>query len=126
RRRAAVPGGARARLDRRARAGGRDRAALSRDHPRRGGGQEGVLVGDRARRLRGPEPPGVRPLALLLLASAASAAPPPSVDPLLAELEAASKQVSTLSGQFTQKNRLKLFRKELTSKGRLYFQAPRR
>jgi outer membrane lipoprotein carrier protein len=68
----------------------------------------------------------VKTLALVLLASAASAAPPPSVDTLLAELSASAQKATTLSGEFTQKNRLKLFKQELSSKGRLFFQAPRR
>lgn len=68
----------------------------------------------------------MKALALLLLASAASAAPPPSVDQLLADLSKSAQLTHTLSGEFTQKNRLKLFKQELSSKGRLYFQAPRR
>jgi len=68
----------------------------------------------------------VRSLALVLLASAAQAAPPPSVDQLLSELSSSAQRTTSLAGEFTQKNRLKLFKQELSSKGRLYFQAPRR
>jgi outer membrane lipoprotein carrier protein len=62
---------------------------------------------------------------VITLALAVFFAPPPSVEKLLAELDASSKQVHTLSGEFTQRNRLKLFKQELTSKGKLYFAAPR-
>jgi outer membrane lipoprotein-sorting protein len=47
-------------------------------------------------------------------------------DDLVARLEAASKDLTTLSGEFTQRNKLKLFKQELKSKGRFYFQRPRR
>ncbi len=70
--------------------------------------------------------------ALVAAARAASAgAPattppaPPTVDELLARLEASSKGVETLAGEFTQRNRIKLFKQELTSKGRLLFRRPR-
>jgi outer membrane lipoprotein carrier protein len=45
---------------------------------------------------------------------------------LLAELERGARDVRTLAGEFTQRNRSKLFKKELRSSGRLYFQRPRR
>jgi chaperone LolA len=45
---------------------------------------------------------------------------------LTARLEAANKDVSSLSGEFTQRNKLKLFKQELKSKGRFYFQRPRK
>ena len=54
-----------------------------------------------------------------------AAAAPASVDELIARLEAASKGVTSLAGEFTQRNKLKLFKQELRSKGRLYFQRPR-
>ncbi|MGZ3428309.1 MAG: LolA family protein [Polyangia bacterium] len=41
------------------------------------------------------------------------------------KVDAAKAGVETLSGEFTQKNRVKLFKQELTSKGRLYFKKPR-
>jgi outer membrane lipoprotein-sorting protein len=63
--------------------------------------------------------------ALLLLATHAHAAPPPPVDQLLANLDAASKSMTSLSGEFTQRNRLKLFKQELRSKGRMSFRVPR-
>ncbi|HEY7956704.1 MAG TPA: outer membrane lipoprotein carrier protein LolA [Polyangia bacterium] len=71
----------------------------------------------------------IRALALataLVFALPAWAAPAPKLDVLLAKLQASSKQVRTLSGEFTQRNRIKLFKQELRSRGRLYFQAPRR
>lgn len=48
------------------------------------------------------------------------------VTSLLARLEKASAEVTTLSGDFTQKSRIKLFKQELSSTGRMYFQRPRR
>lgn len=62
-------------------------------------------------------------LVLLLLPVAAHAAP---VDQLTARLEASSKSVDTLAGEFVQRNKLKLFKQELQSKGRFYFQRPRK
>jgi len=50
----------------------------------------------------------------------------PRVSALLARLEKASSEVTTLSGDFTQKSRIKLFKQELSSTGRMYFQRPRR
>jgi outer membrane lipoprotein carrier protein len=44
---------------------------------------------------------------------------------ILDKIDAAAKDTRTLSAEFTQKNRMKLFRKELSSKGRLYFRGPR-
>jgi outer membrane lipoprotein-sorting protein len=69
--------------------------------------------------------------ALLLAGASASAAPaspgtPPSVDQILVELDRASKGVKQLDGEFNQRNRLKLFKQELVSKGRLSFSAPRK
>jgi chaperone LolA len=49
-----------------------------------------------------------------------------AADELPARLEAASKDLTTLSGEFTQRNKLKLFKQELKSRGRFYFQRPRR
>jgi outer membrane lipoprotein carrier protein len=62
-------------------------------------------------------------VALLLCATPAAAAAPDQA--LLDRIDAAAKQTRTLSAEFTQKNRMKLFRKELQQKGRLFFQAPR-
>jgi outer membrane lipoprotein-sorting protein len=66
-------------------------------------------------------------LAVLALAWAlpAAAAPAPSVDSILSSLAASAKNVTSLSGEFTQKNRIKLFKQELRSKGRLVFKPPR-
>ena len=41
------------------------------------------------------------------------------------KVDAAKAGVETLAGEFTQKNRVKLFKQELTSKGRLFFRKPR-
>ena len=61
---------------------------------------------------------------LVLFASARADAG--ATDPaLLARIDAAAKQTQTLAAEFTQKNRMRLFRQELSSKGRLYFKAPR-
>jgi len=62
--------------------------------------------------------------ALLAASSLASAEAPPVAD-VLAKVDKAKAGVETLSGEFTQKNRVKLFKQELTSKGKLYFKKPR-
>jgi outer membrane lipoprotein-sorting protein len=63
-------------------------------------------------------------IAFALVATTAAAAAPDRV--LLDRIDASAKQTHTLSAEFTQKNRMKLFRKELQQKGRLLFQqAPR-
>jgi outer membrane lipoprotein-sorting protein len=62
--------------------------------------------------------------AVLLPAARAHAEAPP-VDDLVKKVDAAKASVETLSGEFTQRNRVKLFKQELTSKGRLYFRKPR-
>src|SRR3954466_581945 len=48
-----------------------------------------------------------------------------AVDEVVKKVDAAKATVETLSGEFTQKNRVKLFKQELASKGRLYFKKPR-
>jgi outer membrane lipoprotein carrier protein len=63
--------------------------------------------------------------AALLLGSAAGAAEPTPVDRVLFELGRASAEVTTLAGEFTQQNRVKLFKQELRSRGRFYFRRPR-
>lgn len=55
----------------------------------------------------------------------AACAPAPDVDALLSRLEASSRELTALSGEFVQRNRLKLFKKELTSRGLLRFRPPR-
>jgi outer membrane lipoprotein-sorting protein len=45
---------------------------------------------------------------------------------LIEKLEASSKDVQSLSGEFQQRNKLKLFKQELKSKGRFYFQRPKK
>jgi outer membrane lipoprotein-sorting protein len=61
--------------------------------------------------------------ALVLAAPLASASP--TVDGVLAKLESSSQSLSTLQGDFTQRNRLKLFKQELKSRGLLRFKPPR-
>jgi outer membrane lipoprotein carrier protein len=62
---------------------------------------------------------------LLLSAQARAAAPPPTVDELIDRLTASTQGVHTLAGEFNQRNRLKLFQKELRSRGRFFFRRPR-
>ena len=62
---------------------------------------------------------------VLVLASALPSARA-AVDPaLLARIDAAARGTQTLSAEFTQKNRMKLFKQVLASKGALTFRAPR-
>jgi outer membrane lipoprotein carrier protein len=63
-------------------------------------------------------------LALVLLPALARAEAPP-LAVLVDKVDAAKASVETLSGEFTQKSRVKLFKSELTAKGRLYFRKPR-
>lgn len=60
---------------------------------------------------------------------AALALAPPAValevEPLLARIDKSAAAVDTLAGEFTQRSRLKLFRQELASRGRLYYHRPR-
>src|ERR1700760_3127897 len=73
----------------------------------------------------------VKPLAVavaawLTLGLATTAfADAPALDALLKDVDAAKASVTTLSGEFTQKNRVKLFKQELNAKGKLYFRQPR-
>ncbi len=64
-------------------------------------------------------------LALLLLFAGQALAAPPSVDELLTRLDASATTVETLAGEFVQRNRLKLFKQELKSEGRIFFRKPR-
>jgi outer membrane lipoprotein-sorting protein len=64
-------------------------------------------------------------VAVALLASVAGAAEPPPLADVVAKVDAAKEGVETLAGEFTQKNKVKLFKQELTSSGRLYFKKPR-
>jgi len=59
------------------------------------------------------------------LSRSAAAAPLP-VDAIVARVDAAKASVTTLAGEFTQKNKVKLFKQELASKGKLYFEKPRK
>jgi outer membrane lipoprotein-sorting protein len=61
----------------------------------------------------------------LLGPALAFAAAPPDADVILKHLDEASKKVTALDGDFVQHNRVKLFKQELTSKGRIKFEAPR-
>jgi outer membrane lipoprotein-sorting protein len=63
---------------------------------------------------------------ILLITVALAAVSPPDLETLLPKLEASQKQLTALSGEFTQRNRLKLFKQELKSKGRFSFQVPRK
>jgi outer membrane lipoprotein-sorting protein len=65
------------------------------------------------------------PAAVLLL-GLSSGAHAAAVDPLLARLDAQSKSVRALSGEFVQKNRIKIFKQEVRSKGKFLFERPRR
>lgn len=60
--------------------------------------------------------------ALLLLVAQTAAASPDT----LARIDAAARETHTLSAEFTQKSNVKLFKQELTQKGRLAFKAPRK
>jgi outer membrane lipoprotein-sorting protein len=62
--------------------------------------------------------------ALVASATGAAADPLPLAD-VVQKVDAAKAGVETLAGEFTQKNRVKLFKEELSSKGRLYFKKPR-
>jgi outer membrane lipoprotein-sorting protein len=61
----------------------------------------------------------------LAASRAAGAPPPPPLQRVIAELDAASSGVTTLAGEFSQRNRVKLFKQELTSKGTFYYRRPR-
>lgn len=60
-----------------------------------------------------------------LVAPATAHAEALAVDEVVKKVDTAKAGVETLSGEFTQKNRVKLFKQELTSKGRLFFKKPR-
>lgn len=62
-------------------------------------------------------------VALLALTGPAQAA---DVDALLGRLDAQSHDVKSLSGEFKQTNRIKIFKMPVASRGRFYFQHPRR
>jgi outer membrane lipoprotein carrier protein len=66
--------------------------------------------------------------ALLLVATGTArraAAEAPSLSAVVEHVDAASRNVETLAGQFTQRTRVKLFKQELTAKGLVYFRKPR-
>ena len=67
----------------------------------------------------------LRALPFLLLLGAAPApapAPLPELAALIGRIDAAQKEAKTLQADFVQRNRVKLFKQELTSKGRLLYQ----
>jgi outer membrane lipoprotein-sorting protein len=68
---------------------------------------------------------GAAALAALAALSAPARAEAPAVAELVKKVDAAKAGVESLSGEFTQKNRVKLFKQELTSKGRFSFRKPR-
>ena len=75
-----------------------------------------------------PCSPAARALLALVLAATTSGlarAESPSLNAVVEQVDAASKHVETLVGQFTQRNRVKLFKQELTAKGLVYFKKPR-
>ena len=59
-------------------------------------------------------------LSLLLLAHLGAAAP--ALDPLLTSIDLAQKDLRSLKAEFVQRNRIKLFKQELVSRGRLHYQ----
>ena len=64
---------------------------------------------------------GVAGVVVALVARGAFAAPD-----TLARVDSAARATHTLTAEFTQKSKVKLFKQELVQKGRLAFQAPRR
>jgi len=66
-----------------------------------------------------------RALALLALVPALAWAEAPPLADVVQKVDAAKASVDTLAGDFTQKSRVKLFKQELTAKGRFYFKKPR-
>lgn len=72
----------------------------------------------------------VKPLLRLLTLAALLVAPRahaggPALDELLHKIDGAKSSIVTLAGNFTQRNRVKLFKQELSSQGRLFFKQPR-
>ncbi len=65
------------------------------------------------------------PILLVVAGASAFAATPAPIDRAVQRIDAAAKTTQTLAADFAQKNRMKLFKQELTSKGRLVFRAPR-
>jgi outer membrane lipoprotein carrier protein len=67
----------------------------------------------------------VAALLAALLAHPRAARADVKVDEVLAKVDAAKATVESLAGEFTQKNKVKLFKQELSSQGKLYFKRPR-
>jgi outer membrane lipoprotein-sorting protein len=67
----------------------------------------------------------MRLLTVAAVVLAASSARADQVADLVKKVDAAKAGVTSLSGEFTQKNRVKLFKQELVSKGRFSFEKPR-
>jgi len=65
---------------------------------------------------------GIAALALLVALPANAAGPSRST---LDRIDAVARETTSLAAEFTQKNRMKLFKQELSAKGRLLFRAPR-
>lgn len=65
---------------------------------------------------------------MLLIAdgTSAHAAVDAKTEQLLAKLEQAAQALRTLAGDFEQRSRMKLFKQEVRSRGRIYFEKPRR
>jgi outer membrane lipoprotein-sorting protein len=64
-------------------------------------------------------------VAVIVIAAPSLRAEAPPLADVVKKVDAAKAGVETLAGEFTQKNRVKLFKQELSSKGRLYFRKPR-
>ena len=64
-------------------------------------------------------------VAILAASSTVALAEPLPLADVVAKVDKAKAGVETLAGEFTQKNRVKLFKQELTAKGKLYFKKPR-
>jgi outer membrane lipoprotein-sorting protein len=64
-------------------------------------------------------------VAVTVIAAPSLRAEAPPLADVVKKVDAAKAGVETLAGEFTQKNRVKLFKQELSSKGRLYFRKPR-
>ncbi len=62
----------------------------------------------------------------MLLVMTGGAAAAPAIEPLLARIDAASRQWVSLKGEFTQRSRIRLFKQELESRGRFFYRRPKK
>jgi len=65
-------------------------------------------------------------LSVALCLATSAHADAPSVEKVVADLGRSASTTKTLRGEFVQRNKVKLFKQELRSTGKLYFEAPRR